>query len=152
MRFSKSSLRAPLTAVDRYGNGLEKGKGALLLRRLHPVTSPPGPPFLRCIPNRSVPCRRSSFSPSDFPDLSPSVFAKLPYALEETLRPPCRLRSFILLGADNLGNEISPLPFSIGLLSAATSQSPELGDGFISVRLPLASVRPFFTSCRDRRC
>src|SRR5713226_7041540 len=92
--------------------------------------------------------------PSAFrlPRSSPSVFAKLPYALEETLGPPCRLRSFILLGADNLGSEISPLLFSNGLLSAATSQSPELGDGSVSVRLFLAFVRPFFTSCRDRRC
>jgi len=45
------SLCVPLTAVDRYGNWLEKGKGALLLRRLLPVIPPPGF-LLRRIANR----------------------------------------------------------------------------------------------------
>ena len=55
----------------------------------------------------------SFLSPSDSPIFA-ICFAKLPYALVETLRSPCRLRSFISLGADNLGSEISPLLFSNG--------------------------------------
>ena len=56
--FSRISLRAPLTAVDRYGNWLEKGKGAL---SCSPSPVPGSLPllvsFLRRIANRSVPCR-----------------------------------------------------------------------------------------------
>jgi len=112
----------------------EKGKGALLASSPAPPVIPSGF-LLRRLANRDVPCRRSFLSPSDFP-ICAIFFAKLPYALVEALRPPCRLRSFIL-GADNLGSEISPLLFGNELLSAATSQSPELGDGSVSVRLPV---------------
>ena len=127
----------------------EKGKGALFgFVTCSPVV--PSGFLLRRLANRDVPCRRSFLSPSDFP-ICAIFFAKLPYALVEALRPPCRLRSFIL-GADNLGSEISPLLSASAVICRALAVTRTRRWVSSSVRLRLASVRPFFTSCRDRRC